>query len=71
MTPKEKAIELVEKYHKKYDLLFWDLTWIQAKQCALISVEEIINDDWYIATREDLIARKEYWNEVKTQIEKL
>ena len=56
MTPKEKAQELIEKY---------------PKQCALISVEEILNDDWYIATREYLIARKEYWNEVKTQIEKL
>lgn len=79
MTPKQKAQELVSKY---YDLAC-NLIDVQngqqrsdrykvvipiAKQCALLSVEEILNDDWYIATREDLIARKEYLNEVKQEI---
>lgn len=71
MTPKEKAKKLVEKYHKKYDSLFWDLTWIQAKQCALIAVDEVLNDDWFIPNREDLLARKEYWEEVKKEINNL
>ena len=71
MTPKEKAIELVEKYNKKYDLLYWTLNWIQAKLCALIAVDEVLNDDWFIPNREDLLARKEYWEEVKKEINNL
>jgi hypothetical protein len=68
MTPKEKAKELVERFtfickECNYD---WN-----AKQCALIAVDEIINDDWYINTFEDLISRKTYWKEVKQEIEKL
>jgi hypothetical protein len=57
MTPKEKAKELVNKFcaTRLYDE--------QAKQCALISVDEIIEEcvwDW-----------TEYWQEVKQEIEKL
>ena len=71
MEAKEKAKELFDKY--------WGLLGIHnvlnrrlfTKECALIAVDEILNDDWYIATREDLIARKEYWNKVKQEIEKL
>jgi len=37
MTPKEKSIELVNKYLQIYDGRV-----IEAKQCALISVDEII-----------------------------
>jgi hypothetical protein len=59
MTPKEKAKELVEKY------AIW--SWNEAKQCALIAVDEILkalpedyqNDIW------------SYWQEVKQEIEKL
>lgn len=38
MTPKEKARELVEKYHDEFGML-----WYLAKQCALIAVDEILN----------------------------
>jgi hypothetical protein len=69
MTPKEKALELIEKYHKEYDLLFWDLTWIQAKLCALIAVDEILKD------REEIdgmrIINDPYWLEVKQEINNL
>ena len=71
MTPKEKAEELVNKYNSGSDLLYWILNWIQAKECALIAVDEVLNDDWFIPTREDLLARKEYWEEVKQEINKL
>ena len=37
MTPKEKAIELVNKYLQIYDGRV-----IQAKQCALIAVNEVL-----------------------------
>ena len=69
MTPKEKAKELIEKYQfveiANYTSMF------EIKECALIAVDEILNDDWYITTQEDLIKRKEYWQEVKQEIEKL
>jgi hypothetical protein len=70
MTPKQKAEELVEKYHKEYDLLFWDLSWIQAKQCSLIAVDELINETnkFFEAISQN---RLSFWQQVKTEIEKL
>ena len=54
MTPKEKAEELVDKFYQLFPLqsevitsigeLTWEYdNWFQAKQCALIAVDEIIN----------------------------
>ena len=42
MTPKELAKELIRRYYRDSDLLVEDLSWIQAKECALIAVEEIL-----------------------------
>lgn len=51
------------------DILFY---WHElAKQSALIAVDEIINSDWFIQTIEDFNAWKNYWQEVKQEIEKL
>jgi hypothetical protein len=71
MTPKEKAEELVHKF-KKYsyypktnnDMLFVNKLNNNAKQCALIAVEQILeiifsDYDW------------QYWDEVKQELEKL
>ena len=71
MTPKEKAEELVHKF-KKYsyypktnnDMLFVNELNNNAKQCALIAVEQILeiifsDYDW------------QYWYEVKQELEKL
>ena len=70
MSPKEKAKELVNKYFKDSDLLTYkELGWIQSTECALIAVDEIIN-----CTRNglgDTIFSKEYWQQVKQEIEKL
>ena len=71
MTPKEKAKELVNKYFNKSYILYDDLTWMQAKECALIAVEEVIkqlhkSDKGYTLV-DDII----YWNEVKSEIELL
>ena len=76
MTPKEKAKELVEKiyFSRRYkdgEDYIAEQVLIHAKQCALIAVDEILNDDWYITTNEDLRARDNYWNKVKQEIEKL
>ena len=53
MTPKEKAIELVDKYSIKVEVFFTEdsiprivnaqLRLQSAKQCALIAVDEMIN----------------------------
>lgn len=63
MIPKEKAEELVLKYLRvDNNAQEWFNTYI-AKQCALIAVDEIIRvlqdeQDWY-------------WQDVKTELEKL
>jgi hypothetical protein len=65
MTPKEKAKELVDKF---------TLVGLQQRnegiQCAIIAVKEILSmgimshsGDWEMA--------KSYWEEVKTEIQKL
>jgi hypothetical protein len=64
MTPKEKAKELVNKmYGDELDYM----TEGQAKQCALIAVDEILTVSKFFK----LIAETEYWLEVKQEIEKL
>lgn len=67
MTPKEKAEKLFDKYY----LICQDFTEeiqcsIQAKQCALIAVNEIFKEHYPQDAK-----RCEYWNKVKKQIQKL
>jgi hypothetical protein len=86
MTPKEKAKELLEKmYNTDYcgikhfpNKRYCDCTEInyyQAKQCALIAVDEVIkaldNEDIYIQGETDLDYHIIHWKEVKQEIEKL
>jgi len=72
MTPKEKAIDLVEDMHDAPEMGYNE----HAKQCALIAVGEIMNfmekDDkesetCYWANHPTL----SYWYKVKQEIEKL
>jgi hypothetical protein len=77
MTPKEKAQELVDKFRllahtewnewQGYDT---NSNWQNAKQCALIAVDEIIGcTDW---TRSDFLWKDLlYWQQVKTEIQNL
>ena len=72
MTPKEKAAELIVNYQLKCKSLNYD----EAKQCALIAVDEIIfylpSVDIYPYFAQKLSPRvKEYWQEVKQEINKL
>lgn len=69
MTPKEKAKELFDKYcyairTEETDSGYFTNV-IYAKQCALIAVDEILNNGF------DFTDESEYWQEVKTEIEKL
>ena len=61
MTPKEKAIDLVEDMHDAPEMGYNE----HAKQCALIAVDEILQQILW-----DKGAVK-YWKAVKQEIEKL
>ena len=66
MTPKEKAKELCDSmYHCP------DVQETEAKRCALIAVNELIEEHTWTSTSSWEDARKKYWQEVKTEIEKL
>ena len=66
MTAKEKARELVHKYH---------IHSIKGKECALIAVDEIANVVKKYETEKGRLLidniKLEYWQEVKQEIEKL
>ena len=76
MTPKEKAKELVNKFYSKVDeeRLLVNKYWSNAKCCALIAVDEILE---YIPKFEYGQGEKtttteyDYWQEVKQEIENL
>ena len=67
MTPKEKAEELMLKY---YELIPMN-TVSFAKQCALITVDEIIKELTEEISPSVHGFRHKYWEEVKQEIEKL
>ena len=82
MTPKEKAQELHDKYYNVDDFgytrgrdsfIYWDTEVIkkQAKHCALIAVDEVIN---FLSLpnvpKYCAIFTDEYWQQVKQEIKK-
>jgi hypothetical protein len=73
MEPKLKAIELVEKFEPYVEYQGDDCfterekMLINAKRCALIAVDEIINS----INPFGMFLGKEYWKEVKSEIKKL
>jgi hypothetical protein len=77
MTPKEKAEELIIKYKQiikaewdtecgGYDLHGYEL---DAKLCALIAVDEILNETFLHDKTTFQHGRTSYWNQVKQEIE--
>ena len=67
MTPKEKAKELLIKFLYYVESFSFEQQNENAKQCALISVDEILS--MKIVRKDDLT--DEYWKEVKNEIENL
>jgi len=75
MTPKEKAAELIDSFYQTTPNEYFVnepigikgryKSWEQAKQCALIAVNEILSLLWSVKT--DV----EYWQKVKQEIENL
>ena len=69
MTPQEKAVEILTQYRRH--LPSNTVTDLEAKGCALIAVDEILNAfDLAELTGFDGWGRYE-WREVKAEIEKL
>ena len=62
MTPEQKAAELI---NKMYYTQSSPTSWVQAKKCALIAVDEIL-DTWL-----EFSTDRKFWEEVKQEIEKL
>ena len=78
MIPKEKAIELVKKMFHNLNVKIDQNRINEAKQCAIIAVDEIINSSPSLPILgdggtfgEDIELSLVYWQEVKQEIEKL
>ena len=70
MSPKEKAKELVDKIFNQ--LKSWgNPSYENAKQGALIVVDEIIKALLPFEYGLECVAKIEFWNNVKQEIEKL
>ena len=77
MTPREKALQLCQKFG--YLGIKWEqteyttLSLENAKECALIAVEEMLSELYHIAYDDDDYGewKMKYWQEVKQEIEKL
>ena len=67
MTPKEKAIELVEDMHDAPETGYNE----HAKVCALIAVDEVLNELPEGSIDYGVSARRRFFEEVKQEIEKL
>lgn len=70
MTPKQKCDELIKKYKPIVTLkMGFEHSYIlkKAKQCALIAVDELIEE----TEDEDTLLQWKWWKEVKHEIEKL
>jgi hypothetical protein len=68
MTPKEKAEELFAKYVFLTISDMSDENFNQTKQCALVAVDEVLNEEnHFIQTDSHLL----YWEQVKQEIENL
>jgi len=87
-NPKEKAIELVDKFKAhaswhEFELVSEEICLSNAKQCALIAVDEMIeqngelylinvsSDDFAIQTIDYYKSKNAFLFDVKTEIEKL
>ena len=67
-TPKEKAEELVRKYYTfGLNNPAQSFSWYECKQCALITVDEIIESHYFVLSgvKPNIY---NYWQEVKQEI---
>jgi hypothetical protein len=64
MTPKEKAIELVQQFSS---VLMHDEVYEDSVKCALIAVDEILKNDTIFL----YVHHLDFWKEVKNEINNL
>lgn len=72
MDAKEKALELVNKFHQHSKGQTDEVRWIHAKQCAIIAVDEMIEMDFPgFPSQGEYDEHIMFLQLVKTEIEKL
>jgi hypothetical protein len=75
MTPKEKAFDLIRLYRNiEFDNgenCYLMISMKNAKQCALIALDEIMTALTYLPYGLDYLNKICYWEEVKQEIEAL
>jgi hypothetical protein len=72
MTPQEKAEEIFNKFANViYDRALTVMQYEICKECALIAVNQIIEANPIAFDEDDNCIAKQWWKEVKTEIEKL
>lgn len=68
MEAKEKALELVVDYYSiSSEYVDYGIDWEMAKECATISVDEILK----LLKYEGILIGSYYWENVKQEINKL
>ena len=69
MIPKEKALEMCNRFMicNSYQAIVWH----NAILCALIAVDEMINNYVYFSSLKDSSKYTSYWYEVQEEIKKL
>ena len=76
MTPKEKAESLIDRFIPNIRIWndekkVWEDCIESAKRCALIAVDELLDDDVYDMSEQPFEKRIEYWQEVKQELLKI
>jgi hypothetical protein len=75
MTPKEKAKEMVNKFYYYVESISESQQQENAKNCALIAVDEIIKESpskiYWQTYDDETPSAITYWQEVKEEINKL
>jgi hypothetical protein len=73
MTPKQKAEKLVNEFYRIIPLDKMTLDFNLAKKCALIAVDEILEEykEDYKDIHEDIFTIYSWWKQVKKEIEAL
>jgi hypothetical protein len=75
MTPKEKAKELTLKFMKidsdSEQFVEFKIKFFYAQRCALIAVDEILSNDGWSSSIEEWNTFKNYFEQVKQEIQAL
>ena len=71
MTPKQEAEQLVREMYAVHSNSASDITLHFAKECALIAVDEILEEFDHFPFNDDeyLTNNRQYWQQVKQEIE--